>query len=54
MSTKERLARLEGIIEQINRRLDSIDHRLNTHLVIMISLWITTLAAIFGSAIFIK
>lgn len=46
MSTQERLARLEGIIEQIGQRLDSIDTQLNTLTLLLGGTWITTVITI--------
>ena len=56
MSIEERVARLEGILEQINIRLDSIDRRLNTLTTVMVGTWITTIITIIavGAAIYFK
>ena len=56
ISIEERVARLEGILEQINIRLDSIDRRLNTLTTVMVGTWITTIITIIavGAAIYFK
>ena len=57
-TTEERLSRLEGAYEQVDRLLDSIDSRLgemnsrlNTQLTVMLGLWATLTAGIIAGLI---
>ena len=45
---EERVSRLEGVVEQIDKRLSDIDRRLNTILILLCGSWVTTMAAIIG------
>jgi hypothetical protein len=65
MRLEQRVSKLEGesgIFQQavfdrfnaLDGRLNSIESRINAHLVVNIGLWVTTIAAIFGSALFIR
>ena len=54
-SVEERVSRLEGAYEQVDRRLDDLNQRLNelsqrvnTLLVLVCGSWVTTMAAIIG------
>ena len=57
-TTDERVSRLEGAYEQVDRTLDSIDSRLgemnsrlNTQLTVMLGLWATLTAGIIAGLI---
>lgn len=54
INTEERLARLEGIIEEIRRELSHLHAQANSDRAINIGLWVTTMLVIFGSALFLK
>ena len=48
ITSDERISRLEGVYEQVDKRLDSIDRRLNTLLILMCGSWVTIIVAIIG------
>ena len=48
ITSDERISRLEGVYEQVDKRLDSIDRRLNTLLILMCGSWVTIIVAITG------
>ena len=43
----EQFANMEGILEQMNIRLATLERRMNLMLGIMITMWVTIIAAIF-------
>ena len=43
---EERMAKIEGIVEQMNERLNHIESRLTWMLGIMITMWVTIITAI--------
>jgi tetrahydromethanopterin S-methyltransferase subunit B len=58
MTSDDRISRLEGITEEIRNRLgsmdarmNSIDGRLNTLLVVMVAMWGTTMLAVISTLV---
>lgn len=49
MAVEERVARLEGIIEEIRHRLDDMNARINTLTTITIAMWVTTMLAVLST-----
>lgn len=51
VTLEERVSRIEGAYEQVAQRLDSIDARLNTLLMVMIGSWATLVVGIIAGLI---
>jgi len=49
MAIEERVSRLEGIVEQINQRLASLESRLNTQITLTVAMWVTTMLAVLST-----
>ena len=49
MAIEERIARLEGIIEEIRVRMNSLDARMNTLTTITVAMWVTTMLAVWST-----
>jgi hypothetical protein len=49
MAIEERVPRLEGIVEQINQRLASLESRVNTQITLTVAMWVTTMLAVLST-----
>ena len=49
MGIEERVSRLEGIVEQIEQRLASLESRVNTQITITVAMWVTTMLAVLST-----
>ena len=46
MAIERHVFRLEGIVEQIERRLASLEARVNTQIPLTVAMWVTTMLAV--------
>jgi len=51
MVIEERVARLEGIIEEIQHRLTSLEAQGNTQITLTVAMWVTTMLAILSTLV---
>ena len=51
MAIEERVARLEGIIEEIRLRMNSLGSRMNILTTITVAMWVTTMLAVLSTLV---
>ena len=51
MQLEERIARLEGITEEIRERLSSLEARINVQITITVAMWVTTMLAVLSTLV---
>jgi hypothetical protein len=51
MTSDDRISRLEGITEEIQNRLGSMDARINTLTVVTVAMWVTTMLAVISTLV---
>ncbi len=51
MQLEERVARLEGITEEIRERLSSLEARINVQITITMAMWVTTMLAVLSTLV---